>query len=540
MHCIYPLVSGIRGAENGTVNIFKRGTTVRATIYPDFEGTSSSTPTTALPLDANGGLVVFVNEPVDVQVRDSKAVQTIRFFGAGSAAPDVEVRSPSFNGTDYLTAAVAPGNPNTLKAILDEWITSAGAVDWQVLVGGVATNISAAVGGLGGMFFNVKSPAYGAIGDGTADDSSAIQNAMTAAQAAGGGIVYFPAGTYKVTQTLNVGTKVSLMGVGPGGARLAMAHATRATLSYAGATAVDWQTISGLRLAPSQANSGDTVSITANCKLMVSGCYVGGTNVTGTGVHCTAGGDSSLVVVLGGTFEVGSHLAGHLLFDGGAPILLGARFVFPATFDGVAVTGTKGGMAAFCVFEGGWATASFAFAISLNVTAPSRPSVIVGCDFAAPSSGTLVAYVGHAPFHEAGNRLAAGVTTGVIATAPAAANVEGNVLATRGVRKEYFATDAPVTANAGSVGQTVVRRATNANQSVTAAGPPSVGHIWILTYWNGSGSNIATVTLAGATFYGIATFALTAGLANTYVFEAVDINGNLAWALVGSLLGYTP
>src|ERR1700691_5533219 len=46
------------------------------------------------------------------------------------------------------------------------------------------------------LVFNVKS--YGALGNGTTDDTVAIQTAYTAAAAAGGGIVFFPPGTYLV------------------------------------------------------------------------------------------------------------------------------------------------------------------------------------------------------------------------------------------------------------------------------------------------------------------------------------------------------
>jgi hypothetical protein len=45
--------------------------------------------------------------------------------------------------------------------------------------------------------FSVKS--YGAKGDGKADDTAAIQKALNAAKAAGGGVVQFPAGTYNVS-----------------------------------------------------------------------------------------------------------------------------------------------------------------------------------------------------------------------------------------------------------------------------------------------------------------------------------------------------
>lgn len=43
---------------------------------------------------------------------------------------------------------------------------------------------------------------YGAIGNGTADDTTAIQSALNACHSAGGGTVFFPTGTYKLTNQL--------------------------------------------------------------------------------------------------------------------------------------------------------------------------------------------------------------------------------------------------------------------------------------------------------------------------------------------------
>ena len=51
---------------------------------------------------------------------------------------------------------------------------------------------------------------YGALGNGAADDTSAIQAAINAAAA--GGIVLFPTGTYNVSSTINVADGVSLIG----------------------------------------------------------------------------------------------------------------------------------------------------------------------------------------------------------------------------------------------------------------------------------------------------------------------------------------
>lgn len=65
------------------------------------------------------------------------------------------------------------------------------------------------------LIFDVKS--FGAAGDGVANDYSAIIAAVQAANAAGGGTVYFPPGTYVTGSTIAVtGSNVHLMGAGRG------------------------------------------------------------------------------------------------------------------------------------------------------------------------------------------------------------------------------------------------------------------------------------------------------------------------------------
>ena len=56
--------------------------------------------------------------------------------------------------------------------------------------------------------------AYGAVGDGTTDDTNAIKAAIAAAE---GGLVYFPPGQYRITSALNVGTtyELNLQGATP-------------------------------------------------------------------------------------------------------------------------------------------------------------------------------------------------------------------------------------------------------------------------------------------------------------------------------------
>jgi hypothetical protein len=59
----------------------------------------------------------------------------------------------------------------------------------------------------------VTDAAFGAKGDGQADDTAAIQKALDAAGAAGGGTVFLPHGTFRVTAPLNVPAGVELRGV---------------------------------------------------------------------------------------------------------------------------------------------------------------------------------------------------------------------------------------------------------------------------------------------------------------------------------------
>jgi hypothetical protein len=64
---------------------------------------------------------------------------------------------------------------------------------------------------LGPVFYNVKG--YGAKGDGSTDDTAAIQAAITAAESAGSGVVFLPPGGYKISSTLVISDKaVSIIG----------------------------------------------------------------------------------------------------------------------------------------------------------------------------------------------------------------------------------------------------------------------------------------------------------------------------------------
>lgn len=99
------------------------------------------------------------------------------------------------NATIAVETKIGAGSstPTTTGNVLT--VTSAGQTAWATPTGGGGTSYTA--------FYNVKT--YGAVGDGSHNDTSAIQAAINAALSSplGSGTVYFPAGVYKITSTLN-------------------------------------------------------------------------------------------------------------------------------------------------------------------------------------------------------------------------------------------------------------------------------------------------------------------------------------------------
>lgn len=78
-------------------------------------------------------------------------------------------------------------------------------------VGGAKTFNAGTFLDKGSQVFNVK--AYGATGNGTTDDTTSIQNAINAANTAGGGIIFFPVGTYLISTALSAYSNLTFRGV---------------------------------------------------------------------------------------------------------------------------------------------------------------------------------------------------------------------------------------------------------------------------------------------------------------------------------------
>ena len=64
----------------------------------------------------------------------------------------------------------------------------------------------------------------GVKGDGTTDDTQALRKAIADGEAGGGAALYFPTGTYRISDTLTLGAKTRLIGMQPTSTRLTLAN----------------------------------------------------------------------------------------------------------------------------------------------------------------------------------------------------------------------------------------------------------------------------------------------------------------------------
>ena len=125
------------------------------------------------------------------------------------------------------------------------------------------------------VYFNVM--AYGAVGDGTTDDIDAIDDAITAATAIGGGVVYFPSGSYKVTSVITLADNIVLKGASRENTTIIFATASQTGISLVNATlARSYVAVQDLKLLATALNITAIASELASAlrfeNLIIAGC----------------------------------------------------------------------------------------------------------------------------------------------------------------------------------------------------------------------------------------------------------------------------
>lgn len=230
---------------SGWTNLANDGTTssvLHTAVDYQVPSTSSAVSETAhWTTDATAfgaAIVVSICPPAGLEVYSANIPSTTVSSGGTTA--------PAAGTVETWTVASSTGFPAASNAILPptryhvsdpvlpsediEVIEQISSTSWLVARGADGTTpvahaggftvyqvINAGAAGLAPQWYNVRSRRFGATGNGTTDDSTAIQLAVTECIANGGGFVYFPAGNYKstVTVTGNVaGAPVYIVGDG--------------------------------------------------------------------------------------------------------------------------------------------------------------------------------------------------------------------------------------------------------------------------------------------------------------------------------------
>lgn len=525
MELVGVLSAGVRGAEDGTVEVYQRGTSTFAELFTSAEGDGGYTPTAGVSLDSHGGVEVYVSQAVDCIAFDSTG-GVVRRFTQMHAAANVEVRSQSFTGTDYATGASAASNPVDAATVFDRWKTSAGTIDWNVLVGGVSTTIQAALSASAGVFFNVRASNYGAKGDGTTDDTSAIAAAITAASAYPGGIVFFPGGTYRITAALSIPSRVSLMGAGARCTSLFLAHATANALEYAAETANQARSIKGLTILPAQSNSGKMISIESGGVLTVEDCTLGGALLTGIGV--SVANAATRVVLTACDLVTNGATASHVQsLATGHITAIGCKFIASnATFNGTCVRASGGGYLLGCTFDLSAVSVGASAGIVLDV---EPPIVIAASQIINPSVATVIVSKGGTVGSTAPGAMEFGLLVPsnvlpptVAYVAAAASKHEGSWFQSRETRRGYEANNgANISIAANHYGTYEVRRTNNGNQTLTFDVPTSAGLAFTLVYNNDHGAGGGTITPSAET-RGLANFTVNANRASLVFYRSYE------------------
>jgi len=209
---------------------------------------------------ATASNTVFANQakPMHFDTPEVTASGTFRIFGRNlylsGATPQVTFESgassytatvnasPAFNKLSVTAPASIPngtynvyvsngyGTYSTAKALCQQQMTvRSGGTDTFSLGVPWAADYT-----FGSNVYNVKTDSRltsHAVGDGVTNDQPAIQNAINVASAAGGGVVYLPAGTYKLQMSgngalMNFGNNVVVQGAGQGSTTINYGYGT--------------------------------------------------------------------------------------------------------------------------------------------------------------------------------------------------------------------------------------------------------------------------------------------------------------------------
>lgn len=231
------LAVGGHRLSNGAINasgrawVYQPGTSNLATIFADADESPLSNPVT---LSAGGKAKIYFTGQVDVFFEDANGVP-IETIPLAERAERVEVKNAGFTGL-LPSGSQGAGGATDLNAILTKLYASFGGLDGKYLeyTGATARKVHDVIQGI-----QVSVKDYGAVGNGAADDTIAIQSAINEVARLGGGRVYFDPGTYVISSALSVTTSnITLCGAGSNASVITQTNAAADGVSFANCSQV--------------------------------------------------------------------------------------------------------------------------------------------------------------------------------------------------------------------------------------------------------------------------------------------------------------
>lgn len=245
---------------SGKARFYQPGTLTPVTVYSDSAGTTAITP--PLTLTAGGTGAAYTQQPTRMIVKDATDTNTL---------VDANVNTTRAESLYIQSAAVNGGAETTLQTLLTAWSTSfggsAGLLKYKAFSDATERNVKDVITEI-----QVSVKNYGAVGDGVTDDTAAIQATITKVAALGGGIVYFPPGTYLVSNALSITARnVNLVGAGQA-TIIKSNHVTANVLTFTpSGTAVIQNRVVGMKITHAASSSGSAIS---GQSIWVDGVYV--------------------------------------------------------------------------------------------------------------------------------------------------------------------------------------------------------------------------------------------------------------------------
>ena len=328
----------------------------------------------------------ILNTFLDVAHNSDGTLQTGAVQQAG-AVTSVNSRTPT-NGSVTLTAsdvnalgssASAGGDlsgsyPNPTVAKINGISVSGAPAVGNLLV---ASSGSAATWSASGTdWINVKGAPYNAKGDGSTDDTLAIQGALTAA-AGSGGVVYVPAGTYKISN-LTIDSSVTVRGAGLATILQGKSGASGFMMMLAHAASTKYVTIRDLSLVPNTGSLGgiflDNTGATGDSQHQIRNVFV-----NNSGGDAFKFGANIRGAVVSGCSQYGSQGYGYNITSGATDNFFTDCVSGPSANNGFEIAGgnnlIKGCKAFYAGYNGStWGTTQSGF--HLNAT---TWGILTGC-----------------------------------------------------------------------------------------------------------------------------------------------------------------